>query len=411
MMRVLVLTTVFPNAQQPTLGVFVRERVRRVAEFAKVVVVAPIPWFPLNGHIRGRHLEAISPVEFDGTLEVHHPRFLCVPRYGKWLDGLLYTVSLVPFMFRLRRRFAFDVIDAHFAYPDGFAAVLLGRIFRRPVVITLRGSIVRLSTYPTHRPLLRLALRLATRIVAVSRSLKDVAIALGTPDTKVRVIPNGVDTAHFAPSSRAAARERLGLPLTSTIVLSVGGVNEGKGHHRIVQLLPSLLERHPNLLYVIVGGERPGDTSRPRIERMVATNDLRDHVWFAGERSHDEIPLWMAASDLFCLATRSEGWANVLLEAMACGLPVVTTRVGGNHEIISSPELGILVDPHDDAALARAIGDALARQWDRSALVDHARHHRWETAAAAAIAELQAAVRATPVEDGPLTVETTGDHR
>lgn len=387
--RVLVLSSVFPNPQQPVFGVFIRERIRRVARRCDVVVVAPVPWFPLNRLIRGARWSGIPALEVEpGLPPVHHPRVFCIPRYLKCLDGLLYAASLVPFLVRLRRRFPFDVIDAQFDYPDGVAGVLLARIFRCPVIITLRGSIVRLAGYPAHRPQLRWALRAADRVVAVSDSLKRIAMGLGVPGEQIRVISNGVDTTRFFPMSKVEARASLQLPPDRTIVLSVGGLNEGKGHHRVIGVLPSLLGRHPDLLYVIVGGGQPGNTYRPVLERLIREGGLERHVLLAGERTHDEIPRWLAAADLFCLATRSEGWANVLLESLACGRPVVTTQVGGNAEIITGEHLGTLVPHGDDQALAQAVLAALGRSWDPDALASHARRHSWDVTADHVLEEL-----------------------
>jgi glycosyltransferase involved in cell wall biosynthesis len=312
---------------------------------------------------------------------------LSVPGTLKSLDGLLYATSLLRFLSRLRRRFQFDLIDAHFAYPDGLAAVLLGRVFRCPVVITLRGSIVRLSTYSLHRPQLRFALRKAARVIAVSQSLKEAAIRLGIDPEKIRVIPNGVDTTRFYPRNREAARRQLRLPADRTILLSIGGLNEGKGHHRVVGLLPRLISAYPDLLFVIVGGERPSDTVRPLINRLIERRGLADHVHLVGERPHEEIPIWLASADLLCLATRSEGWANVLLEATACARPVVTTHVGGNPEVLPDESLGILVPPDDDHALEEAIRRALRSEWDTKAMVAHAAAYSWDRAAAAVLDE------------------------
>jgi teichuronic acid biosynthesis glycosyltransferase TuaC len=398
-LRVLVLSFTFPNARQPALGVFVRERIRRIAAQCDVVVVAPVPWFPFNRLIRGEQWAGIAAVERHEGLDVRHPRFFCIPRYLKWLDGVFYAISLLPFLWRLRRSFPFDVIDSHFAYPDGLAGTIIGRIFRRPVVITLRGSIVRLATYPLHRPQLRLALRAARRVLAVSESLKQIAVALGVPPPKVRVIPNGVDTGRFFPMDRSEARRALDLPRDARILLTVGGLNEGKGQHRIVAMLPSLIREHPDLLYVVVGGARRADSLRPVLEGLIRYHGLRDHVLLAGERSHEEIPLWMGACDVFCLATRSEGWANVLLEALACGRPVVSTRVGGNAEIVTDPTLGTLVPAGDDAAFSDAVRAALARAWAPEALAAHARQHSWDRATRDVLAELHAT--AFPAESLP----------
>jgi teichuronic acid biosynthesis glycosyltransferase TuaC len=387
-MRVLTLSTVFPNVRQPAFGVFVAERIRRLARHCDVSVVAPIPWFPGNRWTRP-HWSGVPATEGHDGFRIYHPKVLCLPRYAKWTDGALYAASLLPFLLRLRRRFPFDLIDAHFAYPDGVAAALLAGLLSVPVVITLRGSIVRLRHYPLHRPQIGWALRRAARVLAVSQSLKEVAAGIGVPAEHIRVIPNGVDADVFVPREPADARRALGLPLDRTVILTVGGLNEGKGQHRVVGLLPELVKRFPDLLYVIVGGERPGDSSRALIESAAARLGVTDRVRLVGERPHDEVATWLAAADLFCLATRSEGWANVLLESLACGTPVVSTRVGGNAEIVSREGLGILVPARDDRALTAAIREGLERRWDPHLLVAHAQAHSWDSAVRGVLDEFQ----------------------
>jgi glycosyltransferase involved in cell wall biosynthesis len=387
--RVLVLSSVFPNPRQPAFGVFIRERVRRVSRRCEMEVVAPLPWFPMNRLIRGDRWSGIPSRETPpGLPPVHHPRFFCIPRHFKHLDGLCYAASLLPALVRLRRRFPFDVIDAQFDYPDGVGGVLLAKLLRTPVVVTLRGSLVRLAGYPLHRPQLRWALRAADRVISVSQSLKDTAIAIGVPSDRIRVVSNGVDTARFFPVDRADARQALSLPAGRRIILSIGGLNEGKGYHHVIEALPALLRQHPDLLYVVVGGGQPGNTYRPVLERLIRDAHLESNVLLAGERTHDEIPRWMGAADLFCLATRSEGWSNVLLEALACGRPVVSTRVGGNAEIVTGDHLGLLVPYGDRTALERALLDGLDRRWDPETLAGHARRHSWNVTADQVLEEL-----------------------
>lgn len=394
-MRALVLSTTFPNARQPNLGIFIAERMRRVARACDVVVVAPVPWFPFNEAIRGARWNAVPPVEeFDGV-RVLHPRIFCIPGLFKWTDGVLYAASLVPFLSRLRKEFDFDLIDSHFVYPDGLAAVLLGKIFHRPVVVTLRGSIVRLANYPLHRPQIRWALRKATRIVSVSVALRNVAAELGIPPARIQIIPNGVDAERFQPRDRAAARRACGLPLDRRIVLTVGGLYEHKGQHLVLQVLPELVRRYPNVLYVMVGDPvQPRD--KDRLLEMIRRGDLEDHVVFAGSRLNRVLGDWYAASDVFCLPTRSEGWANVLLESLACGTPVVTTRVGGNPEIVSDERYGYLVPFQDAPALRDALVRALDTSWDRHAIARYARAHTWEGAADRVRAEFEQVLAAKP---------------
>jgi teichuronic acid biosynthesis glycosyltransferase TuaC len=381
-----VLSSVFPNTRRPNLGIFIHERVSRVAQHCEIQVVAPVPWFPFDRPIRARSWGGVPPVAHDERFLVYHPRFLCVPGILKCLDGLLYATSLLPFLRRLHTRFPFDLIDAHFAYPDGAAAVLLGRALARPVVITLRGSIVRLARYTMHRPQLRYALKTASRVLAVSESLKTVAVGLGIPDEHVRVIPNGIDTTLFCPGDRTWARQACGLPQQRTVILTVGAVCEGKGQHLVVDALAEIVTRRPDVLYVMVG-EFDGIRYRRRVHDSIARTGLSEHVLFVGQQPHDRLPLWYAAADLFCLATRSEGRANVLLEALACGVPVVTTAVGGNPEIVTDGRHGLLVPFGDVRRLRDAIVTALDTEWDRQGLAAYTSAFSWDRAAADVVEE------------------------
>jgi glycosyltransferase involved in cell wall biosynthesis len=394
-MRALVLSSTYPNPNQPTLGVFIRERMRALAGRCDLEVVAPVPWFPANGLIRGAAVVGIPALEDGGGFPVHHPPFLSIPRYLKCLDGLLYAASLAPYLARLRRRFPFDVIDAHFVYPDGVAATLLGRLLRRPVVITLRGSIVRLQHYPLHRPQIRRALGRAAAIIAVSQSLKDVAAGLGIAPERITVIPNGVDLEKFHPRPRVVAREACGLPLDRPVILTVGGIYEGKGQHDVVEALAGLSARHPDALYVMVGTDRR-DGYLERLRDLAAQRGVADRVRFAGSQPHASLADWYSAADVFCLATRSEGWANVLLESLACGTPVVATEVGGNAEIVRSERHGLLVPSGDVPALTGALDRALSSGWDPAGLVAHAASHTWQAAATGVLHEFTRVVGTVP---------------
>ncbi len=391
-MRVLVLSSTFPNAQQPTRGVFVQHRIRRLAKRCEIVVVAPVPWFPMNRWLRAER-DAVPRVENQSGLRVYHPRFFSLPRYGKCLDGALYFLSLVRFVARLRRSFPFEVIDAHFAFPDGLAATLLAKVFRCPVVITLRGSIVRLSGYRLHRPQLRWALRHADGVTAVSESLKTVAVRLGTPAARVRVIPNGVDPTVFSPMPQRQARRFCGLPENATVLLTVAGLYEGKGQHTVVELLPSLAARYPDVVYVMVGSPRPGESYQRRLQGALRQRGLTHHVLFAGPRPQAELRYWFSAADLSVLATQSEGWPNVLLESLACGTPVVATAVGGAPEIVRHEQDGLLVPPDDPAALRDALLRALPQPWDREAIARHARRFDWADTVEQALDVLNAALK------------------
>jgi glycosyltransferase involved in cell wall biosynthesis len=220
----------------------------------------------------------------------------------------------------------------------------------------------------------------------VSESLKAVAVGLGIPERHVRVIPNGVDTTRFHPSDRKRARDACGLPQERTVILTVGAVSEGKGQHLVVDALAEIVARHPDVLYVMVGEVESARYER-RLRDRIARAGLGGHVLFASRQPHERLPLWYAAADLFCLATRSEGRANVLLEALACGVPVVTTAVGGNPEIVTDRRRGLLVPFDDVAELGDAIMASLDIEWDRERLAAGMTEFSWDRAAVDVVAE------------------------
>jgi glycosyltransferase involved in cell wall biosynthesis len=379
--RIVVLTTLFPHAGQPTSGLFIRERMFRVARLMPITVVAPVPWFPFQGLVRRLkpHFRphVITPETGEG-IHVQRPRFLSVPGVFKWLDGFFLAVSCVPTFLRLKRSFAFNVIDAHFAYPEGYAATLLGQWLRVPVTITLRGTEVPLSGDPRRRRRIVAGLRRATRIFSVSESLKQHAIGLGAPGDNIVVVGNGVDMGKFHRLDRQSVRQRLGLPQDAQVLVSVGALVERKGFHRVIECLPALRQRFPRLRYLVVGGAGPeGDFGAP-LRSAVIDLGLQECVTFLGTLAAEELKIPLSAADVFVLATRNEGWANVFLEAMACGLPVVTTDVGGNAEVVKHAGLGILVPFGHPDELARAIADALERRWDRDAIVAYAETNSWD---------------------------------
>jgi glycosyltransferase involved in cell wall biosynthesis len=379
--RVVVLSTLFPHAGQPTVGLFIRERMFRVARLLPLTVVAPAPWFPFQFLLRRwkPHFRPPTPaLEMQEGIEVRRPRFLSVPGAFKWLDGFCIAVACLPTLLRLKRNFGCDVIDAHFAYPEGYAATLLGRWLRVPVCVTLRGTEVPLARDPPRRRRMIKALQRATRIFAVSDSLKRHAVSLGVPDDKLLVVGNGVDTAKFHRLDKQAARRRLGLPMDAPVLVSVGVLVERKGFHRVLECLPALRRRFPGLRYLMVGGAGPEGDWSARLRRSVIDLGLQDCVAFLGTLPQEALKAPLSAADVFVLATHNEGWANVFLEAMACGLPVVTTAVGGNAEVVANAKLGILVPFGQPQRLTEAIADALVRDWDRDAIVAYAESNSWE---------------------------------
>jgi teichuronic acid biosynthesis glycosyltransferase TuaC len=378
--ELIVFSSLFPSAARPGAGLFIRERMFRVARHRPVVVVSPQPWFPgqsLIRWLRPGYRPQAPALDIQQGIRVYHPRFLSVPGLLRQLDG--WSMALASFLLvkRLKAEGA-RLIDAHFAYPDGEAATRLGRWLGLPVTITLRGTEVPHSRNPTLRPRLSRTLQTAGYVFSVSDSLRRLAIELGAPPGKTEVVGNGVDTERFYPVGRTAARSRYGIPDNAQVLISVGALVERKGMHRVIDCLPGLIKRHPNLHYLIVGGASPEGDNRAELTAQVAQLGLAGHVHFLGALPPDDLKWPLSASDVFVLATRNEGWANVFLEAMACGLPVVSTDVGGNAEVVCRDELGSIVPFGNVIALEQALDAALNKDWDHSAILDYARANQWD---------------------------------
>lgn len=379
---VLVIATLFPSAKRPVAGLFIRERMFRVGERMPLCVVSPQPWFPLQGLIRRFRPNYRPPLprhEVQQGVDVWFPRFLSLPGVARWLDGFFIALACLPLLRRLRRERGIKLLDAHFAYPEGYAATLLGRWFGLPVTITLRGTEVPLARDPARcRRMLR-ALAAATRIFSVSDSLKRHVVGLGADADNIRVVGNGVDCHKFFPIDRRQARAALGLPAEAKVLVSVGGLVERKGFHRVIELLPELLQRFPDLHYLVIGGACAEGDLTQFLHEMVARLGLRERVHFLGSMPPAELHRPLSAADVFVLATANEGWANVFLEAMACGLPVITTDVGGNREVVCDDYLGAITPFGDATALREALAVALGRDWDRERIIAYAQENSWDT--------------------------------
>jgi glycosyltransferase involved in cell wall biosynthesis len=410
--RLLVLSSLFPSVAQPGAGLFIRERMFRVGKRIPIVVVAPQAWFPLQGLVRlfRPHFRPPAPrFEVMQGVEVYRPRFLCFPGILKWTDGFFFALGSLLTVRRLVRKHHLNILDVHFGYPDGYAGTLLGRWLKLPVVITLRGKEERLARTEVRSRLQRAVVG-ADRLVSVSDALRQVAIDLGARPEKIEVIGNGIDLSKFQPIDRAQARASLGLPTGATILVSVGTLVERKGFHRVIELLPALRKRHPALQYLIVGGPGPEGDNSDRLKKMAEDLGVADCVHFLGAYPPEKLRVPLSAADVFVLATSYEGWANVFLEAMACRLPVVSTQVGGNAQVVSAPELGRLVPFGDSAALQGAIEDAVSHPWDRDRIAAYAHANAWDNriapllevfAQALATTTRVPAQRAAVAESGP----------
>jgi len=371
-MKILTFSTLYPHAARPSHGIFVETRLRHLLASGKAesTVVAPVPWFPSSNPRFGEYAtHARAPREERRFgIQVFHPRYPLLPKIGMEIAPFLLAHAVRPLFARIVRGYAFDLIDAHYFYPDGVAAILLGRHFGKPVVITARGTDVNLI--PRHRlprAMIRWAARHAAGIITVARALKEDLVRVGVPGERIEVLRNGVDLQLFRPIERVDARRRLGV--SRVTLLSVGHLVPRKAHDLVIQALRWLPE-----MDLIVIGDGP---ERGALGALARESGVGERVKFAGALAQEELRDYYSAADALVLASSREGWANVLLESMACGTPVVASKIGGTPEVVSAPEAGMLMAERTPEAVAEAVQRLFARRPDRNATRRYAEGFSW----------------------------------
>ena len=376
---ILSFTTLFPNNRQPGHGIFVENRLRHLRESGAVDlrVVAPVPWFPSADPRFGHYAvyAGVAPEEERHGVTIRHPRYVTLPKIGFIVAPWLLALGSFGALRRALRERDADVIDAHYFYPDGVAAALLGMLFNKPVVITARGTDIHsIPHYFLPRLMIKWAARRAAAVITVCSALRDRLIELGVPGDKVHVLRNGVALDHFSPGDRAAARRTLDIRQGRLTIASVGNLIEIKGHDLVIGALRHLPEAD-----LLIAGAGP---ERPALEALAESLGVAERVRFLGAIRHDRMPDLYRAVDLLVLASSREGWANVLLEAMACGTPVVASNVWGTPEAVRKPEAGRLLDQRTSADIVAKVRELVDAGIDRGATRRYAEGFSWDATTA-----------------------------
>ena len=384
-MRLLLYSSQFPTPRDPNAGVFTSQLVAAMARQAEITVVRPLPWCPDVAWTRNseawRWYLGVPRSGYDGNVRVYYPRFFLPPRIsGPW-QPWLQVLGVAGWLRQLHRQTKFDAVNAHWIYPDGVAMAWMARRLGIPLMLTALGSDINVyANYLSRRRQIMWALRRADGITAVSSALVESIKAMGVDPGKLSFIGNGVDTNKFhCPGAQSiqALRHKLGLVPERKYIVFVGRLHPVKGLTYLLAAITLLQSRGSLDFDIILVGK--GEL-QPELEHSIAAHDLTGKVRLAGEISHARVHEWLQACDVFVLPSLMEGMPNVILEAQACGLPVVASRVGGIPDMVG-PQQGILVEPRKPDELAAALERAVQRSWDREAIARAAKLQSWETIA------------------------------
>lgn len=350
-LRTLLFSTLYPSSVRPNHGIFVETRLRELLKSGAVQtrVVAPVPWFPLRHPRFGEYAQfAATPrSELRHGVPVEHPRYLLLPKVGMNLAPDALARAALPVIRRLQAEgFDFDLIDAHYYYPDGVAAARLAQLLNKPFVVTARGTDLNLvPEYPQPRARILQTAAQAAASIGVCKALMDRLAALGADPAKLHVLRNGVDLERFRPEPQAEARARLGLA-AGTLWVAVGHLIERKGQDIAIRALA----QQPGVQLALIGAG-PQEAAWRALARSLG---VTERVRFVGAVPNTELRWWYSAADASLLCSSREGWANVLLESMACGTPVLASSIWGTPEVVATPRAGQLMPSRDAAGLLQA---------------------------------------------------------
>lgn len=357
-MKVLETCQEFPNRYYPQLGTFIKQSIDSIAnQGVDVTVISPKPFvlpfssFPYNNFFK------LPRIEHTEKYDLHYPRYIyAIPKkYFYPVTGILYSHFVFEYAIKNIKPEP-DLIHAHFSYPDGYGMMRLAKRWKVPLVISALGTIERKVAYEgsyTSKQIIE-AMNFADRILSVSEDLKLHIVNLGIDKDKVHVVPNGVDTGKFKPAGKAHARNVLNLPQDKNIVLFVGALRKIKGVDYLIEAAQNFVDRKTDLF--MVGRD---DGLKKNLEKRAHELKIADYIKFTGPVNHEDIPLWISASDILVLPSLSEGRPNVILEALACEVPVVATDVGGIPELMLDGETGYLVPAKSPDELSRKINKLL----------------------------------------------------
>jgi len=358
-LRLAVVTSYFPIRDQPHRGHSAYQTLRQLQRWLEIEVFCPFSaypsWFMPRNFLYVRPDPGYSPTD----MTVHYIEYPALPLLSRPVNGTVSSRYLLPYL----KRFKPNAILNYCIYPEGYAAISAAKKLRIPVILGAIGSDVNRIPDRLTGQLTRKALREAALVLTVSQHLRDQVIRLGAASDRTRVVKNGCDSSLFHLSDRTDARVELKLDPNTLLIVFVGSIVPAKGVRELLDAVIHLVPSHPNLQLACIGE----GILRDELEKRVVQAGIDRHVRFPGLCNSARVARWIAAANVFCLPSYAEGCPNVVIEALACGRPVVATEVGGIPELVDS-ESGVLVPPRNPEALAAALRAALVQPWDEAAI-------------------------------------------
>lgn len=379
--KILAISYLFPNCQQPNHGIFVLNRLTAMSKYADITIINPIPDSPFHRFIdKFKPLKKIPESETMNGLTVYHPRFLSIPGYLKSIEINSYKRAVQKVIDSIG--FDFDVVDLHWTFPDLPTGHYLSNRYDVPFNVTLRGmEAFHIQDNDIRQQVVKKYLKNVTKVISLSEEMATTADQLAQTGNRTAVIRNGVDTDKFYYLDQAESRTVLGLPQDKQIILGVGALIHRKGFDLVIKALSALTqqEKFQNLVFYILGSEGAEGDYRAELKRYVTEHNLEDHVVFQGAVPNQQLVTWYNAVDVFCLSSRGEGSPNVLTEALACGTPAVATKVGSVPEIMASePDLGEVIENDNLADLTKSLDAVLSNTYDRELAAQRFNKYTWD---------------------------------
>lgn len=374
--KILVVTFSFPTKLNEAAGIFILSQLEYLKKDYDIKVLAPFPYVPRFKFLKSYKFSQVPFKERINGIEVYRPKYLMLPRNKLTnlviniilvFESLISEISSRKVVKSLAKDWNFDIIHSHGFVPDSLIAASIKKEYNKPLVITLHGEdVTKYSKMLFLRHLSKDALSRCDRIISVSKNLKDEIYKLNLTKKPIEVIPSGYNVRRFRTINTKKCRKILNLPQNKKIILFVGHLVERKGVEYLIRALKSLNEENKDLLCCIVGT----GVSEKKLKNIALELEIKNII-FAGQKNPNEIPLWMNACDILALPSLNEGLPNVLSEALACGKPVVATKVAGTPEIVNT-DVGHLAKPKDERDLADKIKLALNKQWPKEKLLKRA---------------------------------------